>query len=78
MTTATADLRVSLDDESAVGGVVQAVVQSGAKILTLNKVEPTLEDVIDHYSQTIVDALRVLQHGDDTSALAVANREVLN
>jgi ABC-2 type transport system ATP-binding protein len=41
----TADLRVSLDDESAVGAVVQAVVQSGAKILTLNKVEPTLEDV---------------------------------
>jgi D-3-phosphoglycerate dehydrogenase len=35
-------------------------------------------NVIDHYSQTIVDALRVLQHGDDTSALAVANREVLN
>ena len=44
-TPTTADLRVSLDDESAVGGVVQAVVQSGAKILTLNKVEPTLEDV---------------------------------
>jgi hypothetical protein len=33
--------------------------------------------VIDHYSRTIVDALRVLQHGDDTSTLAVANREVL-
>jgi len=44
-TPTTADLRVSLDDESAVGGVVQAVVQSGAKIRTLNKVEPTLEDV---------------------------------
>ena len=44
-TPTTAELRVSLDDESAVGGVVQAVVQSGARILTLNKVEPTLEDV---------------------------------
>ncbi len=44
-TPTTADLRVSLDDESAVGAVVQAVVQSGAKIRTLNKVEPTLEDV---------------------------------
>jgi ABC-2 type transport system ATP-binding protein len=44
-TPTTADLRVSLDDESAVGAVVQAVAGSGAKILTLNKVEPTLEDV---------------------------------
>lgn len=44
-TPTTAELRVSLDDESAVGAVVQAVVQTGATILTLNKVEPTLEDV---------------------------------
>jgi D-3-phosphoglycerate dehydrogenase len=34
-------------------------------------------NVIDHYSRTIVDALRVLQRGDDPSDLAVANREVL-
>jgi D-3-phosphoglycerate dehydrogenase / 2-oxoglutarate reductase len=34
-------------------------------------------NVIDHYSRTIVDALRALQRGDDTSTLAVANREVL-
>jgi D-3-phosphoglycerate dehydrogenase len=34
-------------------------------------------NVIDHYSRTIVDALRVLQHGGDPSTLAVANREVL-
>ena len=34
-------------------------------------------NVIDHYSRTIVAALRALQRGDDTSALAIANREVL-
>jgi phosphoglycerate dehydrogenase-like enzyme len=34
-------------------------------------------NVIDHYSRTIVDALRVLERGDDTSTLAVANRDVL-
>jgi D-3-phosphoglycerate dehydrogenase len=34
-------------------------------------------NVIDHYSRTLVDALRALQRGDDTSTLAIANREVL-
>jgi D-3-phosphoglycerate dehydrogenase len=34
-------------------------------------------NVIDHYSRTIADALRVLQRGGDTSAVAIANREVL-
>ena len=34
-------------------------------------------NVIDHYSSTIVDTLRVLQRGEDPSNLAVANREVL-
>ena len=41
----TLDLKVALEEESAVGAVVQTVVQSGGKILTLKKVEPTLEDV---------------------------------
>ncbi len=45
----TRELKVSLTDESAVGGVVQRLVESGGKILTLKKVEPTLEDVfIEH------------------------------
>jgi D-3-phosphoglycerate dehydrogenase len=34
-------------------------------------------NVIDHYSRMIVDALRVLQRGGDTSTVAIANREVL-
>jgi ABC-2 type transport system ATP-binding protein len=38
-------LRVSLAEESVIGAVVQRVVSSGAHILTLKKVEPTLEDV---------------------------------
>ena len=41
----TLDLKVALEEESAVGAVVQTVVGSGGKILTLKKVEPTLEDV---------------------------------
>jgi len=45
----TRELKVALTDESAVGGVVQRLVESGGKILTLKKVEPTLEDVfIEH------------------------------
>ena len=39
------DLKVALSEESAIGAVVQRVVQDGGKILTLKKVEPTLEDV---------------------------------
>ncbi len=39
------ELKVLLREESAIGGVVQQVVQSGGRILTLKKVEPTLEDV---------------------------------
>ncbi len=41
----TVEVKVALKDESAIGAVVQAVVASGAKILNLTKVEPTLEDV---------------------------------
>jgi ABC-2 type transport system ATP-binding protein len=44
-TPTTVELKVALEEESAVGGVVQRVVQDGGKILTLKKVEPTLEDV---------------------------------
>ena len=44
-TPTTVELKVSLLDESAIGGVVQALVTAGGRILTLKKVEPTLEDV---------------------------------
>ena len=44
-TPTTVELKVSLKDESAIGGVVQSVVGAGGRILTLKKVEPTLEDV---------------------------------
>jgi ABC-2 type transport system ATP-binding protein len=44
-TPTTIELQVSLDEEPAIGGVVQKIAGSGAKILTLKKVEPTLEDV---------------------------------
>ena len=39
------ELKVALEEESAVGAVVQTVVQTGGKIQSLKKVEPTLEDV---------------------------------
>jgi len=39
------DLKVALTEESAVGSVVQTVVGGGSRILSLKKVEPTLEDV---------------------------------
>ncbi len=38
-------LKVSLSEESAIGQVVQAIVEAKARILSLKKVEPTLEDV---------------------------------
>jgi ABC-2 type transport system ATP-binding protein len=41
----TVELKVSLAEEAAIGAVVQSVVQSHGKILTLKKTEPTLEDV---------------------------------
>lgn len=39
------DLRAALTEDSAVGVLVQAVVDSGSRILNLHKAEPTLEDV---------------------------------
>lgn len=39
------EVKVALREEAAIGGVVQALASSGAHILTLKKVEPTLEDV---------------------------------
>jgi ABC-2 type transport system ATP-binding protein len=39
------NLKLSLLEESAIGAAVQRVVERGAKILSLKKVEPTLEDV---------------------------------
>jgi ABC-2 type transport system ATP-binding protein len=38
------DLKFALEEEAAVGGVVQQIVTSGSRILTLKKIEPTLED----------------------------------
>lgn len=44
-TPTTVELKVSLVEESAIGSVVQALVVGGARIQTMKKVEPTLEDV---------------------------------
>jgi ABC-2 type transport system ATP-binding protein len=41
----TVELKVSLLDEPAIGAVVQSLVGAGGRILTMKKVEPTLEDV---------------------------------
>ncbi len=41
----TIDLKVSLKEERAVGDVVQEVIRGGSQILSIKKVEPTLEDV---------------------------------
>jgi ABC-2 type transport system ATP-binding protein len=38
------DLKVALEEETVVGMVVQHLVTNGSRILTLKKVEPTLED----------------------------------
>ncbi len=39
------DLKLSLDEDAVIGAVVQRIVESGSRILSLRKVEPTLEDV---------------------------------
>jgi ABC-2 type transport system ATP-binding protein len=39
------DLKLSLAEDSIIGAVVQRIVESGSRILSLKKVEPTLEDV---------------------------------
>lgn len=44
-TPTTVELKVSLEVESAIGTVVQTLVNRGSHILSLKKVEPTLEDV---------------------------------
>ncbi|MBP3958149.1 ABC transporter ATP-binding protein [Gemmata sp. G18] len=44
-TPTTVELKVSLIEEPAIGAVVQALVTAGGRILTMKKVEPTLEDV---------------------------------
>jgi ABC-2 type transport system ATP-binding protein len=44
-TPTTMELKVSLEEEPAIGAVVQRLVNSGGRILTLKKVEPTLENV---------------------------------
>jgi ABC-2 type transport system ATP-binding protein len=60
-TPTTVELKVSLLDETAIGNVVQSLVTSGSRILSLKKVEPTLEDVF----------IELVGHGlaeDDTPA----------
>jgi ABC-2 type transport system ATP-binding protein len=55
-------VKVALAEESAIGAVVQTLATSGAHILSLKKVEPTLEDVfIELVGHGLAD-------GDDTSA----------
>ena len=44
-TPTTVELKVSLSEEPAIGAVVQSLVAAGGHILSLKKVEPTLEDV---------------------------------
>ena len=44
-TPTTIELKVSLTEEPAIGAVVQRLASGGGKILSLKKVEPTLEDV---------------------------------
>jgi ABC-2 type transport system ATP-binding protein len=44
-TPTTVELKVSLLEESVIGAVVQTLATSGGRILSLKKVEPTLEDV---------------------------------
>jgi ABC-2 type transport system ATP-binding protein len=44
-TPTTVELKVALLEEPVIGAVVQAIAGSGARILSLKKVEPTLEDV---------------------------------
>jgi ABC-2 type transport system ATP-binding protein len=57
-TPTTVELKVALEEEAAIGAVVQAVVAQAGKILTLKKVEPTLEDVF----------IELVGHGIDTAA----------
>ncbi len=42
---ASIELKVTLEEEGIVGAVVQHIVAGGGRILSLNKVEPSLEDV---------------------------------
>jgi len=50
------ELKVSLIDESVIGNVVQQIVSNGGRILSLKKVEPTLEDVfIEHVGHGLND-----------------------
>lgn len=44
-TPTTVELKVSLEEEPVIGAVVQNLVTAGGRILSLKKVEPTLEDV---------------------------------
>ena len=53
------DVKVSMAEDAVVGGVVQALVRNGARILSLKKVEPTLEDVfIELVGHGLADATK--------------------
>lgn len=41
-------IRLTVDDEAAVADVISYIVSSGGKILSMSKMEPTLEDVFIH------------------------------
>jgi ABC-2 type transport system ATP-binding protein len=56
-TPTTVELKVSLEEESAIGTVVQSLAARGGRILSLKKVEPTLETVF----------IELVGHGLETS-----------
>jgi ABC-2 type transport system ATP-binding protein len=60
-TPAAIDLKVALEEETVVGGVVQEVLNGGSRILSLKKVEPTLEDVFVGLVGHGLDAEEVLK-----------------
>ena len=64
-TPTTVELKVSLEAEPAIGTVVQTLVTRGGHILSLKKVEPTLEDVF----------IELVGHGLEDEAAAESAKE---
>jgi ABC-2 type transport system ATP-binding protein len=64
-TPTTVELKVSLESEPAIGTVVQTLVTRGSHILSLKKVEPTLEDVF----------IELVGHGLEDEAEAGSDKE---
>jgi ABC-2 type transport system ATP-binding protein len=64
-TPTTVELKVSLHDEPAIGAVVQSLVAAGGRILTMKKVEPTLEDVfIELVGHGLTEAVEEKSRGE--------------